>query len=231
MEPVGPGQAFMLLGKKSPNPPTRVSTLEAGMGAIAVLIVSMLGAGVAIGAGFLRYDAAFVRTVSDHGTDGLTAIAYGVSHLGDTQVVFALTFVLAVAALFLGRWRVALALPASVLATQAVVQAIKLIVERGRPPQADAVVHAAGYAFPSAHAASSMALYGVLAVAALYYLRGRVQAWACGTICLLVLAIGATRVYLGAHYPTDVLAGWLVGALVAYAAWRLTGAVRTPRPA
>ena len=98
--------------------------------------------------------------------------------------------------------------------------------------ESDDIVDAAGYAFPSAHAASGVALYGLLALFLLRRLDGRPRVAVCAVALVGVVSLGLTRVYLGAHYPSDVLAGWLVGTLVAAGAWTLARAlVRLPRPA
>ncbi len=64
------------------------------------------------------------------------------------------------------------------------------------------------FSFPSGHA---MVAYGALLVAALPLLRGRARTWATAVTVALVGAVGASRVVLGVHYPTDVAAGWLYG--------------------
>lgn len=63
------------------------------------------------------------------------------------------------------------------------------------------------------------ALCGVLALTAWSHTRGTVRAAAVALSVALVAGIGASRVLLGAHYPTDVLAGWLTGATVAALCW------------
>jgi membrane-associated phospholipid phosphatase len=66
---------------------------------------------------------------------------------------------------------------------------------------------AEGYGFPSGHAQMSVVIWGVLAAE----IRKR---WAWITAVILMVLIGFSRIYLGVHFPTDVLAGWAVGTLV-----------------
>ncbi len=74
---------------------------------------------------------------------------------------------------------------------------------------ADAMdVAAQGYSFPSGHSASAVAAYGSLAVGG----KKRRLLWVPAVV--LPLLVGFSRVYVGAHYPTDVLAGWLLGAVI-----------------
>ena len=75
---------------------------------------------------------------------------------------------------------------------------------------ADAMdVAAQGYSFPSGHAANAVAVYGSLAV----HEKKRKLLWVLAVV--LPLLVGVSRVFVGAHFPTDVLCGWLLGALIA----------------
>jgi undecaprenyl-diphosphatase len=103
---------------------------------------------------------------------------------------------------------------------------VKLLVGRHRPELLDPVARAAGYSFPSGHALNSMVGVGVLLLALVPLLgrRSTVAAWVVGV--LVVLVVGFDRVAIGAHYVSDVLAGWLVALAVlaattaAFETWR-----------
>ncbi|WP_198545971.1 phosphatase PAP2 family protein [Actinacidiphila yeochonensis] len=101
-----------------------------------------------------------------------------------------------------------------------------------RPPAADWAAHAAGYAFPSGHTSSSAVAAGLLAwglLRALPPAAGRAGAALC---VLAAVAVGCTRVYLGVHWPSDVIGGWLfAGCWLALVLPPLTAFVRRTGPA
>ena len=199
---------------------------------LATVAVVALGAAVYVDSAMVRFDLAAVQLLHRLGTDDVTAVATGITDLGGTKSIFLVAAVAAGSLLLRGFWHGAVIVAVSVTATQAIVHGIKAIVARGRPPEASAFVDAAGYAFPSAHAASCVALYGLLTLFLLRRLRGNVRIAAGALALLAVGSLGLSRVYLGAHYPSDVLAGWLVGGVVAAGAWQLGRVLRRlPRPA
>jgi membrane-associated phospholipid phosphatase len=90
----------------------------------------------------------------------------------------------------------------------------KRLFSRARPPLATRLVPATGYALPSGHAFMSAAVYGALAVVLMApggpLRRRRAARFAAGAVVAL---IGVSRVYLGVHWTTDVVSGWLLGLL------------------
>lgn len=90
----------------------------------------------------------------------------------------------------------------------------KAALGRPRPPLVHAVAAVDGYAFPSAHAAAAAAVFGAaawLCGARLRSWRARIAIWA--VAAMLAALVGISRVYLGVHWTTDVIGGWVFGTL------------------
>jgi membrane-associated phospholipid phosphatase len=111
--------------------------------------------------------------------------------------------------------------------------ALKAAFERPRPAFSDPIATASGFSFPSGHAMVSLTVYGALAfviVATTKSRRARVLVLA--TAAALVLAIGFSRLYLGVHYVSDVLAAYGAGiAWLMLCGLGLLGALRLSRSA
>ncbi len=108
-----------------------------------------------------------------------------------------------------------------------VVTLVKALVGRTRPTVTDHLVAAYNASFPSGHAANSACVYLTLALLLLQITEHRaVRRYGLGAAVLLVTAIGCSRVYLGVHWPSDVLAGWTFGGLWAVAWWAIGAAIR-----
>jgi membrane-associated phospholipid phosphatase len=103
---------------------------------------------------------------------------------------------------------------------------VKDLVARPRPPGAE-IGPAAGLSFPSGHTLNSTVTYGLVA---LYAWRSRlapaVRTVVVGLLVAIPILVGLSRIALGVHYPSDVLAGWLAGMAVVFA----VAAVTAPAP-
>ena len=102
---------------------------------------------------------------------------------------------------------------------------LKLLIARARPPLPIAVVSDNSFSFPSGHATLSVALYGFLAFILWHAISKRSEeVMALLLALILIVAIGFSRLYLGVHYPSDVAAGYLLGAL-----WLMFGVLVTKK--
>ncbi len=157
-------------------------------------------------------DAAAMRIAHRLDVDLVVSIAKVVTALGTFPVTFAL--IVAASAFLVSRGDrtgPAVLVPGFLL-TWIAVQITKAAVDRPRPP--GSLVHTVGAAFPSGHAANAVA-WAAVGVALVRALRGRTSEVAFATIgVIMAAAIGLSRVLLGAHYLSDVVAGWGLGAAI-----------------
>ena len=149
---------------------------------------------------------------------------------------FLIPLVVIVIVLLLIRRRPRLAIYLAVTGTGALLldPSLKTLVGRIRPVVDAPVAHAPGNSFPSGHALGSMITYGMLTLVFLSLARGRWRWFLVGLAALVVAAIGFSRIALGVHFLSDVLAGWLLGiawiSATAYAfrVWRHEAGRPTP---
>jgi undecaprenyl-diphosphatase len=169
-------------------------------------------------------DDEIMRFVAAHRTPALTTVAEAVETAGDSrQVLWVLGTAGLAVVVALGAWRIGAAAVVALAAAWAGADGLKAVVQRPRP-FAFAMLPLDGWAMPSGHAARVAAVSLAVLVAAGWSASGerRAQALALAWIVGAVnVAIGACMVYLGAHWPTDVLAGWVLGAAVGWTAGRL----------
>ncbi|CAN1211502.1 Phosphatidic acid phosphatase type 2/haloperoxidase domain-containing protein [Tumidithrix helvetica PCC 7403] len=89
---------------------------------------------------------------------------------------------------------------------------LKPVFARLRPDLYPQIIQENSFSFPSGHALGTVVLYGAIAyLLAKYYPHYRI--WIYLLVAILVMAVGLSRLYLGVHWPTDVLAGWAIGLL------------------
>jgi membrane-associated phospholipid phosphatase len=147
-------------------------------------------------------------------TPQLDQVMYLITFLGSEQTIVVLTAVAVLVALVAGRPRNTVLLVLAVVAGTLFFELVKLLVQRPRPLLEDARVIQEGFSFPSGHSTLSATFYGTVAYLVIRNLRQNRWKVLVGVVtALLVLAIGVSRIYLGVHYPSDVLAGWAAGAL------------------
>ncbi len=144
---------------------------------------------------------------------GFSQFMLFVTYLGQWQVVLAGLAALGLLLLVARRKRVLAALLISVGLGEVFVWVVENLLDRPRPPLHSALAPARGFSFPSGHSFIAISFYGLLAYFLFRRVRGtwRKAAVAAGAAALIT-AIGFSRVYLGVHWPSDVLAGYAAGA-------------------
>ena len=160
-----------------------------------------------------KFDMAVRNAIHQHAAPALTRLMQAFSFLGSVGTVSVLCVVILGAFLYFHRSRLAALLGITMVGMGALDEALKLAFRRPRPvaffgPTPNS------YSFPSGHAFGSVCFYGVLAAILAARVRGTAAKWSVWTIAILLMAmIGFSRIYLGVHYPSDVIAGYCAGAV------------------
>jgi undecaprenyl-diphosphatase len=156
-----------------------------------------------------------------------------VTALGYYWVVLPL-LALAVALFYRKGWKLsAMLLLVSTAGSAVLTTVLKSVFERTRPELFDSGYQATSYSFPSGHATVAVGFYGMLTLVLALRMRKIARRALVIFGILVVLLIGFSRLYLGVHYPTDVLAGylaaflWLVCVGAVYALWLSIRGLRT----
>jgi undecaprenyl-diphosphatase len=162
--------------------------------------------------GAIEMDVAILRWVAERRTPFLTKRMVDLTALGSPTLVAVFTAA-TFAILSVRKDRRSLAhLFVASLGTWALTSLTKGIIERTRPTEVSHLVEVAGFSYPSGHTLSVTALYLTIVLIATADIRsGAVKAVLVGLATALILMVGLSRIYLGVHYPSDVLSGMSLG--------------------
>jgi len=201
-----------LLERRDPKKATGLAlTIALGLATLTTLAIGLLLEMVQTNQGFARWDTAAARWGAAHSGGSAKEILIRVTTLGSTPFVAAVVLIVGVIEYRRLHTRAApLFLVTVVLAELALNNLVKAIVTRDRP-DIHRVVHASGYSFPSGHTASTAATYAAVALLLGSRRSRRAKAVLAGIAGALTVMVGASRVLLGAHWLTDVLAGAALG--------------------
>lgn len=165
----------------------------------------------------LKIDLTMQQAFINMRTDLLTPFMKVVTHSTDTITIVILC--LALLLIPVTRKKEGLPLTAAALINMGIYKAMKHLFLRARPDVMYHLVEQGGYSFPSGHSATSMLVYGLLFYLVGKYCKNQKMKVLLQAVCgILVLTVGPSRLYVGVHWATDVLAGWCVGAAVLMAA-------------
>ena len=146
----------------------------------------------------------------------LNPVIIVITHLSDTVTIVALCVALLILPT---RKKYGLPVSLAALGGLAFYKPMKHIFLRARPDAALHLVKQGGYSFPSGHSVTSVIFYGLLIYLLNRHCKNEKLKKVLSAVCgFLALAIGPSRIYVGVHWPTDVLAGWCIGGAVLLAA-------------
>ncbi|MGB5809710.1 MAG: phosphatase PAP2 family protein [Polyangiales bacterium] len=177
-------------------------------------------------AGPIGPDAAVLQYFESARTPALTRVMLAVTWLGNSGPTIGLTLLVAAWLFFRGRtidaWFVVIANVGSAVLSVSVKGAFA----RPRPPMdlVTQVTAQGGFSFPSGHALNVMVLYTSLAMVVGEFGSVDARREAIALAGMLIAVMGVSRIYLGVHYPSDVLGGWSLGAAWIWTLWGLRNA-------
>lgn len=173
-----------------------------------------------------EFDTAVRDAIHGWASPRLTYVMRGVTELGAPKFLVPLALVLVWRLAATGRHRAAILFVVAAIGGEVLDQFLKLVFRRMRPEAFFGYAQPLGYSFPSGHSVVSCCFYGVAAAILTVRMRSRVKrglTWIAAG--LLAATIGFSRVYLGVHYPSDVLAGfaaaiiWVTAVRLGYEMW------------
>lgn len=197
-------------------------TVLMGLLAVNVVILSEIAESVVQAELMVQIDHLLTHLLFLSRSTEISAILYVITWFGSFKATISFVLLGTVILLWQRQWRQMVLLWLLVSGVSIFVQVGKRIFVRERPSE-EAYYPEVGYSFPSGHSAIAMLLYGLLA----YWLIRRLDGFRNKVLivliaCFLILAVGFSRIYLGVHFLSDVLGGYLLGM-----SWLILGIVLT----
>jgi membrane-associated phospholipid phosphatase len=191
---------------------TRSHLLPAGLAAIAFIALALAVTNKAM---LVSVDLAVSDAVQAARSPATEWMVVLVTLFGDAVALTLIAISVVIALLLRRAWWPAAMSAFAFITTPLTVKLIKLLIARDRPT-ADLYAGVESFSFPSGHMTNSAVIYGTLAIFAAYALKGGVQKLAIAGFILLIGLIGFSRVYLGAHWPTDVIGAVILASVMLF---------------
>jgi undecaprenyl-diphosphatase len=203
-----------------------VPILALGGTGIVVLLALAVTGGVSD-----EFDRSVIEAVRAEGLRGLLSPLRPITELGSTWMVILVAIATLAVGVLVGPWLHGVIGAVTIGLTSLANGALKDLIARARPDLLEPIITERGFSFPSGHSILGMVAWGILAVLVWRSrLPSGVRRGVVAALGVVVLLVGVSRVWLGVHYPTDVLAGWTGGAVIVLLFARLTRRV-SPEPA
>lgn len=172
-----------------------------------VIVFCLLATLVSMGL-TVSFDQAVLLWLNQHASPTLDTFFLSVTHLGGVVFVTLASFLLLAITIWRKRYYKSLLVVIGMGGAIVLNLILKSIFERPRPDLWEWLITETSYSFPSGHATVSMAL-ALCVVVLVWWTKWRILAVVIAG--LYVVTVGISRMYLGVHYPTDIMGGWLLG--------------------
>ncbi|MBC7655244.1 MAG: phosphatase PAP2 family protein [Oligoflexus sp.] len=159
----------------------------------------------------MNFDEFITNHIIFYRSPHLNIIMKYITFVGDIFGYIILCVIFGLFFYFKKNWRVSLQITLVLVLASGINVFLKNFISRPRP-LINRIMYANFYSFPSGHAMSAIVFYGFISYLSLLLLNKTWQKGLIITFCILMIfAIGISRIYLGVHYPSDILAGYLAG--------------------
>lgn len=179
--------------------------------------------------GLQTFDSTIYIFISNNISNNMTLFMKTITNFGDFYILIAVILLLFSISYFKRKY-----LFLSVMATlnltlcTIIISILKLIFKRTRPDILR-LIPISGFSFPSGHSMISISFYGFLIYMIFVSFQSKLKYIVCALLLLLILAIGISRIYLGVHYASDVIAGYSVGFAFTIVSIYITEKIRKER--
>lgn len=155
----------------------------------------------------VTFDTTIYNTISLSKTNAVTNILKIITQFGSAGFLILITIL---SFIVLKNKKIPFCIALNLASIGALNQILKRIIQRPRP-EGFRLIEETGYSFPSGHSMASMAFYGLIIYLVFKYVKNKnTKIIICSILSLLVLLIGISRIYLGVHYASDVIAGFVL---------------------
>ena len=222
-----------VLGRVTPRDRDELRLLLGAVTLVAVALGLLALVGNVMGGETQEFDERILRALRKADDPGqplgppwMKFVAQDITALGGSTVL-GLTVLAVVGFLLLyGMYRNALFVFVATVGGALMNGVLKTFFERQRPSVVPHLRDAVGLSFPSGHAMTSAIVFLTLGALLMRFATRPLAKWYCITLAMTAtFLVGSSRVYLGVHYPTDVVAGWLIGLSWALVFWLLERAL------
>lgn len=157
------------------------------------------------------FDTTIYNLISSLKSNFMTVFFRTITRFGDEEVLILIAILCLI---FIKNRRIGSSIAVNLASVGLISHIIKEIVQRQRPPIELRMVEESSFSFPSGHAMASMAFYGLI----MYFINKntkskKIKNISCMILSILIFLIGISRIYLGVHYASDVLAGFMLSAV------------------